>query len=35
MRLPAVRRACSRMGQRWVRTGPMAGVIVTRYDALR
>ena len=46
MRLPGVgeaesdalawlRRACSRTGQRWVRTGPMAGVTVTRYDALR
>ena len=30
-----LRRACSRTGQRWVRTGPMAGVTVTRYDALR
>ena len=42
MRLPSqaengalawLRRACSRAGQRWVRTGPMAGVAVTRYDA--
>ena len=29
-----LRRACSRTGQRWARTGPMAGVTVTRYDAL-
>ena len=28
-----LRRACSRTGQRWVRTGPMAGVTMTRYDA--
>jgi hypothetical protein len=41
MRLPSqagaalawLRRACSRTGQRWVRTGPMAGVTVTHYDA--
>jgi hypothetical protein len=33
MRLPVVRRACSRTGQRWARTGPMAGATVTRYDA--
>ena len=25
-------RTCSRAGQRWARTGPMAGVTVTRYD---
>jgi hypothetical protein len=30
-----LRRACSRTGQRWARTGPMAGVTVTRYDAPR
>ena len=35
LRRPRVARACSRTGQRWVRTGPMAGVTVTRYDALR
>jgi hypothetical protein len=29
-RLP---RAGSRTGQRWARTGPMAGVTVTHYDA--
>jgi hypothetical protein len=29
-----LRRACSRTGQRWVRTGPMAGATVTHYDAL-
>jgi hypothetical protein len=34
-RAGAAARACSRTGQRWVRTGPMAGVTVTRYDALR
>ena len=42
MRLPSagwgalawLRRACSRTGQRWVRTGPMAGVTVTHYDAV-
>ena len=27
-----LRRACSRTGQRWARTGPMAGVTVTRCD---
>ena len=42
MRLPSqaengamawLRRACSRTGQRWERTAPMAGGTVTRYDA--
>jgi hypothetical protein len=31
--LARLRRAGSRTGQRWVRTGPMAGATVTRYDA--
>jgi class 3 adenylate cyclase len=28
-----LRRACSRTGQRWVRTGPMVGALWTSYDA--
>ena len=28
-----LRRACSRTGQRWARTGPMAGALWTSYDA--